>query len=258
MSDQIYGDSWILHHGAWQDTIAPDLQVNAVITDAPFGERTHKSKVRRNDGVDPKGSTPGYDFWRPNDVHEFVHAWSSRCLGWMAAMTSHDLIPAWEEAYATHGRLAFAPIPCVMRGMTVRMRGDGPSSWTVYLMTARPRATGGFDEWGSLDGAYVGPRSTEAGGGRGKPIWLMNAIVRDYTRPGDLVVDPLAGWGQTIRSCIQLGRRAVGSECDEVAFAEAKRRLERPHQLDMFELVSGHDEEGSTPESICQTDDVEI
>ena len=62
----------------------------------------------------------------------------------------------------------------------------------------------------------------------------MNALVRDYSRPGDLVCDPFAGWGSTLAAAVANGRRAIGAEMDAAAHAEAVRRLGRPLQIDMF------------------------
>jgi len=76
----------------------------------------------------------------------------------MVALTDSELIPAWTAAYREAGRYAFAPVPILIRGMSVRISGDGPSSWCVYAMVARP-ATAEFVTWGTLPGAYVGTRS---------------------------------------------------------------------------------------------------
>lgn len=222
-----------LRLGRWQDVLA-DVTCDAVICDPPYGGRTHESKVERNDESGrTEGLTPAYESWSAADVNEFVYSWAPRCTGWIVSLTSHDLIPAWEAAHAAVGRYCFAPIPCVMRGMSVRMQGDGPSSWTVFAVVARPRNRE-FLGWGALDGAYVGPRGSESGGGRGKPDWLMAALVRDYTRPGDLVCDPVAGWGTTLSAAVANGRKAIGSEMNLAAFEEAQRRLARPLQVDMF------------------------
>lgn len=231
------GPGWELRPGDWRDAFA-DLRarspVDAVICDPPFSKRTHDAELReRADGHDIAGLRPRYKAWTPVDVREFVHEWSPFCRGWFVALTSHDLVPAWENAHAEVGRYCFAPVPCVMRGMTVRMRADGPSSWTVYAVVARPR-TKTFARWGTLDGAYYGPASREAGGGRGKPAWLMQALVRDYTRLGDVLADPFAGWGATLAAAVATGRTAIGSEVDHAAFSEAVRRLRRPTQYDLL------------------------
>ncbi len=222
--------------GRWQD-VMPSATASTLIADPPYGEQTHEmSKMKddqRFDGSTADGLSPTYDHWTADDVHEFVSSWSPRISGWMACLTSSDLIEPWQAAYRAVDRYSFAPVACVMRGMTVRLGGDGPASWTAYLMVARPRSKE-FATWGALPGAYVVPRSMEAGGGRGKPDWLMRAIVRDYSRPGDLVVDPVCGWGSTLAAAIGMGRRAIGCDVDADAVTEAKRRLARGTQMDLL------------------------
>jgi site-specific DNA-methyltransferase (adenine-specific) len=219
--------------GNWRDVLITD-GADCVITDPPYSARTHAgAETTRADGVSEQGLAPSYLAFTPDLVEEFVRSWSPRCRGWMVALTDSELIGAWTEAYRSVGRYAFAPVPCVMRGMSVRLSGDGPSSWTVYAMVARP-PTKEFATWGTLDGAYTGPRGSEAGGGRGKPDWLMRALVRDYSRPGDLVVDPFAGWGSTLAAAIGLGRQALGAEIDPTVAAEGNRRIARGCQTELF------------------------
>jgi site-specific DNA-methyltransferase (adenine-specific) len=61
----------------------------------------------------------------------------------------------------------------------------------------------------------------------GKPLWLMQDIIGDYTRPGDLVVDPFAGSGTTAIACHRLGRSCITSEQDPATHAMAKARIDR-------------------------------
>lgn len=221
-----------LRLGDWRSALIGEGMVDALITDPPYGERTHRSNFReRADGHDVAGLRPDFAAWTPADVQDFVRQWAPRTRGWIVALTSHDLAPAWEAAYEAAGRYAFAPVPCVIQGMSVRMAGDGPSSWTVYAMVARP-TSGAFSRWGTLPGAYVGGRQPGAENGRGKPGWLLDRIVRDYTRANDLVCDPMAGYGSTLISAIDAGRRAIGSEIDHDAYDEAHRRAARPRATD--------------------------
>ena len=92
--------------------------------------------------------------------------------------------------------------------------------------------------WGTLPGAYVGDRSPSSSGGRGKPPWLNHAIVRDYSRPGDLVCDPMAGWGGFLAAAAALDRRAIGAEMDRAAFELAEEACARPLQLDLMTRVA--------------------
>lgn len=217
-----------LRLGDWQAVLCDVATVDALITDAPFGPRVHAGSRAfgrpRADGAPLDGLGPGYDAWTEEHVGEFVAAWAPRVRGWFACMASHDMTGWYQRAYQAAGLYAFAPVPLVIRGMSVRLAGDGPSSWSVYLMVARPR-TQEFSRWGTLPGAYVVAPSRGAKGGRGKPRALLEAIVRDYSRAGDLVCDPLAGWGSTLIAAAALGRRAVGAERDEDAHAEALTRI---------------------------------
>lgn len=223
-----------LYRGDWRDVLA-DVECDALIVDPPYGKRTHAG---HDGGVTHTGADTArrqalsYGFWAPRDVRAFVDAWSARVRGWFCAMSCSDLAPVWRLAFQAAGRATFAPIPCVIRAMSVRLSGDGPSSWTVYLNVARPRSKEAA-RWGTLPGAYVVSRDPGYIGG--KPLELMHAIVRDYSRPGDLVCDPCAGSGTTLLAAEELGRRAIGAEVDAKAYAFAMKRLSGPRQFDLFE-----------------------
>ena len=58
-----------------------------------------------------------------------------------------------------------------------------------------------------------------------KPLSLMEALVRDFSDPGELVLDPFAGAGTTGVAALSLGRRFLGWELDPAHAATAQRRL---------------------------------
>lgn len=237
---------WDLRLGRWQDALADVEMVDAVITDPPYSARTHeghddgaelanragKGWKRTDGGVDQFRArrSLSYTGWTADDVDAFVAGWAPRCRGWFVAMSDSDLCGAWRSAFERHGLTGFQPLPCLIPGMTVRMCGDGPSSWAVYANVGRPKA---LSKWGTLSGGYYGkPERTVAVGG--KPRWLMRAIVRDYTKPGDLVCDPCAGGATTLLAAVTEGRRAIGSEMDPATYAKARARLEQGHTPDLF------------------------
>jgi site-specific DNA-methyltransferase (adenine-specific) len=230
--------------GDYREVLADVGEVDAVISDPPYGGRTHGGqRHRRADGANTiatvaKESHPiPYRAWGPEDVEEYVGSWAPRCRGWFVAATSHDLVPHYTAALEARGRYVFAPVAAVQIAMNIRLAGDGPSNWTVWLVVARPRS-GAFTRWGTLPGAYVGRpfddgENTVTAGKRGvpggKPTWLMRALIRDYTRPGDLVCDPCAGAATTLLAAAIEGRRAIGAEVDPETYAKGKARLERGH-----------------------------
>lgn len=225
-----------LRLGRWQDVLS-DVECDAFISDPPYSERTHSGQRhgRREEKTgDRFVSSRGlaYSHLDEVDVSEMVEHWSPRTRGWFCVFTSHDLVPHYMDALERIGRYVFAPIACVQIGMNVRLAGDGPSNWTCWLVVARPKA---MRAWGTLPGAYVGnpfeqgqntaTSSRKVGVVGSKPLWLMRAIVRDYSRPGDLVCDPYAGGGTTLLAAMSEGRRAIGSEVAPHHHALASERL---------------------------------
>jgi site-specific DNA-methyltransferase (adenine-specific) len=140
----------------------------------------------------------------------------------MACFCSHDLIEAYEEAYKACGRYPFAPVSAIQK--RPRLLGDGPASWTLYLMTSRP-ASRAWQKWRCLPGEYRSKLERGAPIVGAKPVSLMREIVRDYSNAGDVVCDPCAGWGSTLLAADELGRHAVGGERDDATFAALAQRI---------------------------------
>lgn len=236
---------WDLRLGRWQDVLA-DVECDALIVDAPYSERTHAKqrhgrRPEQCNGEYVSARGIGYQAMSPDDVAAFVAHWSPRTSGWVCSLTDSELYPAWRDALRDADRYVFAPIPLVQFGMNVRLAGDGPSNWACWLVVARPRS---LHHWGTLPGAYVGNpfdagENTATATRRGsvvgsKPVWLMRAIVRDYSRPGDLICDPCAGGATTLLAAVSEGRRAIGSEMDPATHAKALARLQRGYTPPLF------------------------
>lgn len=58
-----------------------------------------------------------------------------------------------------------------------------------------------------------------------KPPALMEALVSDFTEAGELILDPFAGSGTTLRAAVRLGRRALGWERKPEHYEIATRLL---------------------------------
>lgn len=194
-------------------------------------------KMRVDHALKHGASRRGIDYiaWDRADVEAFVFAWSDRC-GWLLSLTDHVLAAEWDAACEAVGRYTFAPIACLERGSRIRLDGTGPPQWSTWLVAtlqaSRPSSREFLDEWHSKrwehglapQGGYFGGAEKKAVTG-GKPLWLMRAIVGDYSAPGDLVCDPCMGAGTTLVAAVELGRRAIGCEPDAGRFETACKRL---------------------------------
>ena len=196
---------------------------DALIVDAPYSERTHAGHDSAAETADNMERAIEYVAWSDADVSRFVAAFDPLVRGWFCSITDHVLGASWESRLVERERYVFSPIACVESGSRVRALGDGPAQWSTWLIPARRRSREAAS-WGALRGAYVGGKERKPITG-GKPLWLMRAIVGDYSRPGDLVLDPCAGGGTTLVAAVELGRRAIGCEPDAGRYAIAAKRI---------------------------------
>ena len=74
-----------------------------------------------------------------------------------------------------------------------------------------------------------------------KPVKLLQRLIQIFTDPGDVVIDPCAGSGSTLRAAAELGRRAFGFEIKKQFYELATQKM-----LSQFQPTFNFDTE------ICQ------
>lgn len=57
------------------------------------------------------------------------------------------------------------------------------------------------------------------------PRSVIRRFIALYSSPGDLIVDPFAGFGTILREAVSMGRRGLGWDIDRTCVAEAEDRL---------------------------------
>ena len=67
-----------------------------------------------------------------------------------------------------------------------------------------------------------------------KPVPLLEEIIRIFTDENDVVIDPCAGSGTTLRAAMQIGRRAYGFEIKKDFFKLAQEKILRHYEPKMF------------------------
>ena len=58
-----------------------------------------------------------------------------------------------------------------------------------------------------------------------KPVSLLKRLIEVFTDEGDVVIDPVAGSGTTLRAAMELNRSAYGFEIDKKFYADAKEKM---------------------------------
>lgn len=75
-----------------------------------------------------------------------------------------------------------------------------------------------------------------------KPIKVLKPLIEMLTDEGDVVIDPCAGSGTTLRAAAELERSAYGFEIDRTFFQRAKDEMlkfESDKQMNIFDFIGG-------------------
>ena len=224
-----------LRLGRWQEVLADVETCDSIVADPPYSARTHEGQ---RTGSSIRMPTIGYSGITETDARWLSVEWCNRATSWAIVFCDHTAFRWHEQAWEDRNWLTFAPV-FLKSNPTPRFSGDGPAFALEFMLVARQRD--GTIKPGSLPAYYEHLIGGCADGNTGrtvagaKPLPLMQAIIHDYTRPGDLVVDPFCGGGTTALACAIEGRRCITSEMDPVTFEKAKKRLERGFTPSMFQ-----------------------
>lgn len=183
-----------------------------IVTDPPYGVRyrdRHGRTIANDDDLRPVLSafTDLYRVLKPDSLCVCFYGWN-RIDEFFAAWTSAGFYPVghvvWHKNYASSRRF-------------LQARHE-----QAYLLAkGRPRPppepVPDVQPW-----EYSGNRShpTE------KAVGILKPLIRSFSRPGDLVLDPFSGSGSTAVAAALMGRRYLGIELEERYCAVARARLE--------------------------------
>jgi site-specific DNA-methyltransferase (adenine-specific) len=235
--------TWQLHHGDCLDPVSglaslPDKSVDHVICDPPYEAEAHtlQRRIKRDAGANGYGGTDqrvaaveALDFAPITaEVRAAAAAEMARLTRrWIIVFCQAEAVATWRSAMEAAGAKWRRPMVWIKPDGQPCLAGDRPGI--------------GYE---SMAAAWAGPgRSTWNGGGKlgvysfvksgqgpnehptQKPVSLMEALIRDFTDPGETICDPFAGSGTTGVACIRLGRNFIGWEKDAKYHAAAMRRL---------------------------------
>lgn len=229
--------------GDWREAGFERERCGAIITDPPYETEMHKRKAdarklghhRNGRGLQAIDFAPITDGDRA-DLTSFAKAC---CDGWMLVFCTAEGVAAWRDAIEAAGLRYKRAMPWVKPDSTPQFNGQGPAHCLEMIVAAwcgkgASRWNGGGKRgWFSHsvnNPERTGKHPTE------KPRLLMEELVRDFSQPGDLVVDPYAGSGTTGVAALRHGRRFAGAEFNAEYHALAAGRLRIAASVEGVEL----------------------
>ncbi len=195
--------------------------VDHVIGDPPYNARTHERARSLKDG----GSDIAIDFAVLPPLDTIVPPLVDCARRWVIAFCALEQLGAYEEA---GGDLFLRSGIWVRTNGTPQISGDRPAQGAEGIAILHRLGSKRWNAGGNR-GVWTGPicRDPRRIHPTKKPLWLMEALLRDFTDPGDLVFDPTAGEGTTGEACLRLGRRFIGCEIDPRYHAAGVDRVSR-------------------------------
>jgi len=207
--------------------ILPKLQkVDAVITDPPYGAKTHagaRTGSAGNEVLIDFDSLPDAEFLPLCErLVEISNRWVIMSCEWRhaAQLETHELLVRLGVWIKPNGAPQFTgdrpgtgweAVACLHRAGRKRWNGGGHHAVWTFSKTQGHHPTG-------------------------KPLPLLTKWVEQFTDSGETILDPFMGSGTTGVAAMQLGRKFVGIELEPKYFDIACERIESAQrQQSLFE-----------------------
>lgn len=225
-----------------------DRTISVTITDPPYSRDLYsRTRTNKGTGIRADGSKYSSTELAPHtsairlaseeigaidDILDQVAAQLLRVTDrWILAFHDVEIGDRWRRSFGenyvrTGAWVKTDPMP--------QISGDRPAQGFEPCTIAHSGSFGRM-RWNGGGRAAVWIHGTAKGHARPdhpcpKPLPLMLDLVRDFTEPGEIVLDPFAGSGTTGAACLRLGRRFIGIERSETFLEVARQRLEIEQQ----------------------------
>lgn len=216
--------------------------VQCVMTDPPYDGEVHdKEKVGRTATGEIDAVPVPFEALSVQDVIHLAAYCEVGCKGWALIFCQAEQIPAWRsvmEDCPNNNLRYFRPMVWIKPDGKPNFRGHGPGVGHETIQSYW--CGGGPQSWngGGKVGIYYHVRNRRLDGGfkhpTEKPVSLMKDLVRDFTNPGDTIFDPFMGCGSTGVAALELGRKFIGIEQNQLYFDQALIRLEDAARPTLF------------------------
>jgi site-specific DNA-methyltransferase (adenine-specific) len=212
-------DACTIYHGDCREILPQLGQVDHVITDPPYSERTHKGARTRSGegGGEVLISFAHIEFDALRSLLDSIDV--SR---WVV-MTC-DLLHAAQLMISPPNNLEFVRLGVwVKPNPTPQFTGDRPAQGFEQVVILHPS---GKKRWNG--GGYPAVWTCNKICGRHpteKPMELYTRFIEQFTDEGETILDPFMGSGTTLEAAKLMGRKAIGIELEEKYCEIAANRL---------------------------------
>ena len=259
--------TWTLRLG---DCLAPDglasladQSVDHVIVDPPYSEHVHaahrigstaRDAARPSRRVVSRKQDLGFEHLTSDTMDKLSVEFARLARRWVLVFCDVESAHLWRGALVAAcsdaaGTTSLEYVrTCFWRriGGTPQFTGDRPANMLEAIVLAHRRGKKRWNGGGKgnvydyaivLDRGHTGARLHPTQ----KPIRLLRALVADFTDPGDLICDPMAGSATTLVAAKQLGRSAIGWEREPAWHAAGLQRLAQ-EELPIAPAASKHEQ----------------
>lgn len=224
---EIVGEA-TLYQGDCLEVMAALEPVAHVISDPPYEDELHEAigRVRRTDG---RGMISTLGFGGINAIRaDVATAVAGIANGWAILFCLAEGVRAWRDDLQAAGVKWDTTLAWVKPDAMPRMNGQGAARGFECAISCW--CGGGGRRWnaGGKRGVYIYAVNPPGRDGRHpteKPLALMREIIRDFTQPGDTILDPFMGSGTTGVAAMIEGRKFIGIERDPQWFGVALERV---------------------------------
>lgn len=203
-----------------------DASVDVIITDPPYSDKTHNgarttvgSKSFANGG-DPLKLITTFDSITSKQFMEFANQAVRVAKRWVITFCD------WRYAHLLE-EIGLVRLGCwEKKSCAPQFTGDRPAQgWESIAILHRP----GKKQWngGGKAAVWREGKVNAKWHPTQKPLSLMKELVTLFSNPGETVLDPFAGSGTTLLSCLLCGRKAIGIEKDPEYVKIINKRVAR-------------------------------
>lgn len=214
----------------------PDLSVDICLTDPPYTEYVHKKQRR---GLDEDVTSLSFVALTEEQRDAAAREFARLAKRWVLVFCAVEDASRWREALEKHGLEYIRTGAWIKPDGMPQFTGDRPAAGFESIVIAHQP---GKKRWngGGRHAVWTFPKGEGilASHETQKPLALMESLVRDFSDPGEVVLDPFSGSGSTGVACRKLGRRFIGWELVEKHVAASRKRVgDTREQLRLFEVA---------------------